>query len=69
MPTTTEKNLLHSVIDSLPPDDFRIVYRMFSAFIEDYLDTRLSEDEYNEHLQALKAVDEGHYVLLSSLPD
>lgn len=66
---TINKTLLHNVIDSLPPDELKIVYRMFSGFIEDYLDSILTEQEREEHLKALEDVRLGNYVLLADLPD
>jgi len=69
MQSTIDKALLYKVIDALPHHELDVIYRMFSSFIEEYLDTHLTEEEYKEHIQALESVREGEYVLLSSLPN
>jgi len=69
MAATINKQLLHSVIDALPPEELHIVYRMLSGFIEDYLDEHLTPAEYDEHLQALEDIRRGEFTLLSNLPD
>jgi len=69
MTKTVDKQLLFNVIDSLPPEELRVIYRMFSGFIEDYIDTHLSKEEYEEHLQVLEDVRSGEYTALSDLPD
>jgi len=69
MPATVDKKLLFDVIDALPQEELNIIYRMFSSFIDDYLDSRLTDDEYREHLESLKEVHDGKYISLADLPD
>jgi hypothetical protein len=38
----------------MKPDELRVVYKMFSAFINDYQDKHLSPEEYKTHMQTLK---------------
>ena len=55
MDTLTCKNLLNDVINDLPPDELKVVYKLFSGFIRDYQDRRLTPDEYSEHMFALNS--------------
>jgi hypothetical protein len=49
-----DKSLLHVVIDNMTPNELEVVYKMFSAFINDYQDRYLSPEEREAHMQALK---------------
>ena len=69
MTATVQKKLLCNVINSLPPDELGDVFRKFSSLIEDYLDTHLTGEELEEHLQAIQDVRDGGFVLLSDLAD
>jgi len=42
---------------------------MLPHSIEDYLDSRLTDEEYAEYLEALEDVRNGNYVSLADLPD
>jgi hypothetical protein len=55
MNTRIDKSLLHVVIDDMQPNELEIVYKMFSAFINDYQDRHLSPEEFEAHKQALVA--------------
>ena len=54
MVANIDKNLLHEVIDELPPDVMAVVYKMFSSFIDDHLDRNLSPEERKMHMAALQ---------------
>ncbi|MCL2697641.1 MAG: hypothetical protein FWE74_06135 [Oscillospiraceae bacterium] len=54
MNSQIDKSLLHVVIDNMAPNELEVVYKMFSAFINDYQDRHLSAEEYKAHAQALK---------------
>jgi len=69
MPSTVDKKLLFDVIDALPQEELSFVYRLFSSFIDDYLDSRLTDVERTEHLEALNEVRDGKYASLADLPD
>ena len=69
MAIAEKKELLFHVIDALPPEELNIVYRLFSSYIEEYLDTHLTDGECEEHAQALRRVGTGDYVLLTELAD
>ena len=49
-----DKNLLHAVIDELPPEELNVIYKMFLKFIDDYMDRHLTSEEYAEHMKALE---------------
>jgi hypothetical protein len=55
MNVQVDKSLLHVVIDNMQPNELEVVYKMFSAFINDYQDRHLSPEEYKAHVQALEA--------------
>ena len=54
MVNNIDKGLLHAVIDELPAEELSVIYKMFFTFINDYNDRHLTQEEYAEHLQALK---------------
>ena len=54
MNTQIDKSLLHVVIDNMTTNELEVVYKMFSAFINDYQDRHLSSEEYEAHIQALE---------------
>jgi hypothetical protein len=54
MNTQVDKSMLHMVIDEMRPHELEVVYKMFSAFINDFQDKHLSSEEYDAHMQALK---------------
>jgi hypothetical protein len=54
MNTQIDKSLLHVVIDNMTANELEVVYKMFSAFINDYQDRHLSPEEYEMHKKALE---------------
>ena len=69
MITSTNKSLLHNVIDTLPQNELEVIYKMFESFINDYLDSQMSDEEHKEHVFSLVEIDAGEYVSLSDLKD
>ena len=69
MTSAVDKKLLFSVIDALPPEELSLIYRMFSSFIDDYLDARLTKEELEEHLEELEDAKNGNFTTLSDLLD
>jgi hypothetical protein len=49
-----DKSLLHVVIDNMTPNELEVVFKMFSAFINDYQDRHLLPEERDAHIQALE---------------
>jgi hypothetical protein len=47
------RSLLHAVIDELPPAELEFVCKLFSSFINDYHDSRLTPEEHDAHMLAL----------------
>ena len=53
MNTAVDRDLLHSVIDELPPYELEFVFKLFQSFINDYQDKHLTPEELIAHNQAL----------------
>ena len=54
MITNIDKDLIHAVIDELPPEELSVIYKMFLTFINDYKDRHLTPEEYTAHMKALE---------------
>ena len=53
MNAIVDRELLHEVIDTLPPHDFAVVYKLFQSYINDFHDRHLTVEELNAHNRAL----------------
>ena len=54
MNITVDRDLLHNVIDELPPSELEVIFKLFHSFINDYQDKHLTPSELAAHIQALQ---------------